>query len=1389
MYFSTTLTPLAEFVGESPQVGAIRENIARLVQRFRTASRLPPILIQGATGTGKGLIARAIHGASPRAKGAFVAVSCAAIPETLIEAELFGFERGAFTDARQAKTGLFQAAHEGTIFLDEVGLLPHGLQGKLLAVIEERTVRRLGSTRSEPVDVSILSATSEDLVAAVRSGRFREDLYYRLAAVTLSLAPLRERGRDILLLAEHFLTRACAEYNLPAKALSKDARAALLGYQWPGNVRELLNVMERAVLLSDASLVTAEMLGLPGTPHLQPYEPSPGKEEISLKDAVGNVEREHLLKALRQTEWNIKRAAARLEISRNTLRYRIEKYDLYPERSWTPRRAKRGTPFPPVPLAIPERIVAPPDVQWEPRHLTLLHAALVLPPDASFLLEASRVLKMLADKVTSFGGSLQELSPARIVAAFGLQPVDDAPRRAAHAAIVMQKAVERARRIDGERVAVKVGIHCRQVLVGRVNGVLQIDLDAKLKDWIVLDELVNRAESDTIRVSEDAVPFLERHFDLLPVSAPERSQARVFRLAGYERTKFGLWGKTVKLVGRRRELDLLGTLWAAAGRGHGQVVGIVGEAGIGKSRLLFEFLQSLGRGRIRYLEASCLSSGTAIPYFPALEWLKAYFEIEDYDASATIAEKLTAKMMALEEDLEEAIPALLVLFGALPENHPFLILDPLQRRQRALAAITQLLLRESQVGPLLLVIEDLHWVDSETQAVLDSLVESLPPAQLLLLVSYRPGYQPGWGGKTYYTPLTLDRLSPASAEEFLEILLGNDPSLIPIKEALIERTEGNPFFLEENVRTLVETQVLVGEVGAYRMGTPPSRIEVPITVQAVLAARIDRLPPEERHLLQTASVIGKDVPLPLLRAMINGAEEDLWRGLSHLQAAEFLYETQRSAHPEYTFRHILTHEVVYGSLLPERTTMLHAKVLQAIEQLYGDRLTEQAEILAHHALRGEVWDKAVDYLRETGAKAWARGALLESLERYEQALALLPRLPTSPNNLRRAIDVRLDLHLPLVLLGQVPRLSRLHEEAEGVARQLQDQPRLGCVYWRMGAYSWINARYAEGIEYANQALELATALDDRKLRILATYTLGLNHFPHGEYRAAIEHFTRIVDGPDNDLARQPLGLAFGSPYFQSCGWLGWCFATIGDFEQAKVNTDRAVQAADALDSPQGQSFAYACSAFPLILKGEFAQALPWCERAIQLCETKAVLTWLPAALSAKGWILAWLGRSAEGLPCLERSMTLIESMGIKLYLSWMYFTWAEGFLLAGYVEEAKQTAERALELAVASSERGNEADILRLLGEIAAAGNPSDFEAAHTLYMRAKALAEELGMRPLLARCDLDLGRMYRRTGNFTKAEGHLVTAARQFRELDSQFWLEQVEATLMELRAGLPAA
>ena len=301
---------------------------------------------------------------------------------------------------------------------------------------------------------------------------------------------------------------------------------------------------------------------------------------------------------------------------------------------------------------------------------------------------------------------------------------------------------------------------------------------------------------------------------------------------------------------------------------------------------------------------------------------------------------MTGQLLTLDETLQDAIPPLLALLDALPDDSPFLTLDPPQRRQRTLAALKRVLLRESQVQPVLVVFEDLHWIDSETQALLDSLVESLPTARLLLLVNYRPEYQHSWGGKTFYTQLRLDPLPPASAAEVLQALLGDDARLTPLTQLLIARTEGNPFFLEESVRTLVETGLLVGAPGAYRLAQPLDTFHVPATVQAVLAARIDRLPPEEKRLLQTAAVIGTEVPMPLLQAIAELPEAAFHHGLAHLQAAEFLYETRLFPEHAYTFKHALTHEVAYGGLLQERRRVLHARIVEALEALAGDRVTE-----------------------------------------------------------------------------------------------------------------------------------------------------------------------------------------------------------------------------------------------------------------------------------------------------------------------------------------------------------------------------------------------------------------------------------------------------------------
>jgi predicted ATPase len=418
--------------------------------------------------------------------------------------------------------------------------------------------------------------------------------------------------------------------------------------------------------------------------------------------------------------------------------------------------------------------------------------------------------------------------------------------------------------------------------------------------------------------------------------------------------------------------------------------------------------------------------------------------------------------------------------------------------------------RESQVQPLVLVFEDLHWIDTETQALLDSVVERLPTARLVLLGNYRPEYQHGWGRKTYYTHVPLDPLPPASADALVHALLGEDPSVTPLVPLLLARTGGNPFFLEECVRTLLETRALVGEVGAARLGTALPAIQVPDTVQAVLATRIDRLPPEDKRLLQTAAVIGTEVPLPLLQHIAEVPEDALHRGLAHLQSAEFLYETRLFPEQVYTFKHALTHEVAYNGLLQERRRGLHARIVEALEGLYAERLDEPVERLAHHALRGEMWDKACTYYRQAGAKAMGQSAYRAVVIAYEQALEALEHLPQERETLVQVVDLHLALHPPLVALNANEAiLSHLHT-AETLAAALNDQRRLGLIYAGLVAPYRATSNTERALLYSQRCHALATTSGDRALQIVADQRLGQLYYDLGDYQHAITAFRSNV---------------------------------------------------------------------------------------------------------------------------------------------------------------------------------------------------------------------------------------------------------------------------------------
>ena len=646
------------------------------------------------------------------------------------------------------------------------------------------------------------------------------------------------------------------------------------------------------------------------------------------------------------------------------------------------------------------------------------------------------------EAVHRYEGTVNQVMGDGIMALFGA-PIahEDHAVRACYAALRMQEQVKRyaevARRTAGVPVHIRVGMNSGEVVVRSIGSDLHMDYTAVGQTTHLAARMEQLARQDAVLITADTVRLAEGYVEVEPLGAvPVKGVAapvEVYEVKGAGPVRTRLQASAARgltrFVGRHAELEQLRAALDQAARGSGQVVAVVGEPGVGKSRLFHEFIASHRTRGWLTLESASVSYGKATAYLPVLDLLRGYFRIEGRDDTRAIREKVAGKMLMLDRGLEDAISAVLALLDALPDDSPFGTLDPPRRRQLTLAAIKRLLLRESQVQPLLLVFEDLHWIDSETQAFLDGLVESLPGAPVLLLVNYRPEYRHAWGGRTYYRQLRIDPLAAESAEELLSALLGDDHGLVALKRLLIERTEGNPLFVEECVRTLVETAALSGARGAYRAATPVHRIQVPASVQAILAARIDRLAALDKELLQTAAVIGKDVPFALLARLAELEDEALRRGLVHLQAAEFLYETNLFPELEYTFKHALTHEVAYGGLLQERRRAVHARVVEEIERLYADRLADYLELLAHHALRAELWDKAVMHLREAGRRAVQRSAHRMAATCFEDALSALRQLPETRATAELGIDLRLELRVPLAPLGSPRRRLEVMREA------------------------------------------------------------------------------------------------------------------------------------------------------------------------------------------------------------------------------------------------------------------------------------------------------------------------------------------------------------------------
>ena len=668
------------------------------------------------------------------------------------------------------------------------------------------------------------------------------------------------------------------------------------------------------------------------------------------------------------------------------------------------------------------------------------------------------------------------------------------------------------------------------------------------------------------------------------------------------------------------------------------------------------------------------------------------------------------------------------------------------------------------------MVENLHWSDPTSEAWLASLVERLPEAAVLLLGTYRPGYQPAWGAHAAVTQVAVPALRARDSRTVVQAVLGAVSLPEARLRAMVAQAGGNPFFLEELAWHAVE------------QGGRDTPGAVPETVHAVLAARLDRLPSEEKQLLQTAAVVGPEVPVPLLQAMAELPEATLHRGLAHLQAAEFLYETRLFPEQVYTFKHALTHEVAYSSLLQARRRALHARIVEVLEALSPERLAEQVDRLAHHAVRGEVWDKAVTYCRQAGVRAVARSAYREAVAYFEQALAALAQLPEHRDTLAQAIDLRLDLRTSLLPLGEHARALDHLRAAEALAERLDDPQRLGQIAGHL-CFSFVAmGEYDRAIAAGQRALALATTSGAFDVQLLAQTNLGLAYSAVGDFGQTLDVSRRVMvllTGERRYARSGQVGPLFG---VISRGHVAWSLAEMGDFAEGTGVGEEAVQIAEAVEQPYSMAIALMWVGLLYCRQGVLHQAISVLERGLALCQTANFPIFFPLIASVLGTAYALAGQAAEALPLLEQLLERVASGGRMFAHELVLTELSEACLLVGRVDEASALAGRLHDLSRTHTGHGYQAHACRLLGDVAMRRDPPDVDQATAHYRQALALAEEVGMRPLQAHCHLGLGTLYATTGQREQARAALSTAIDLYRAMDMTFWLPQAEAALAQI-------
>jgi class 3 adenylate cyclase len=920
-------------------------------------------------------------------------------------------------------------------------------------------------------------------------------------------------------------------------------------------------------------------------------------------------------------------------------------------------------------------------------------------------------LKLMIDAAHRYGGYIVQSTGDGIFALFGA-PVahEDHPQRALYSALRMQEDLKtyanKLREQGQPPLSVRVGVNSGEVVVRSIQTAEGHTEYTPIGHSIGLaSRMQTLAAPGSVVIGESVRKFVEGYFELNPLGASRIKGAsepvHIFEVTGYGPLRTRLQRAAgrgyTKFVGRQREVDAMKAAAEQALAGHGQIVAAIAEPGVGKSRLFHEFKATSQSGWM-VLEAFSVSYGKATAYLPLIDLLHSYFDISPDDDARKRREKVAGRLAILDPSLESTRPYLFSLLGIvegdehgrrhweqrldrldeylheLQKKDPLAQMDAQVKKRRTLDAIKRILIRESLNQPLIVIFEDLHWIDDETQSLLNLLADSIGTARILLLVNYRPEYSHQWNSKTYYTQLRLDPLGRESADEMLSSLLGDDKDLIPLKRLIIEKTEGNPFFMEEVVQRLFEDGALTRN-GTIRLVSQLGELKIPPTVQGILAARIDKLPRAEKDLLQTLSVIGKEFQHSLVRAVTGTPEDQLQPMLDDLQLAEFIYEQPAAGELEYTFKHALTQEVAYKSVLVERRKMLHERIGSALEASFAQSIDDHLGDLAHHYGRSSNVGKTVEYLDRAGRQAMARGAFNEAELDLHNAIAALSTTAETPERTRREFDLQYALWQVLaysrgfVASETVRATSRLRELGEKTGNPEQLIVALRAAW----GPTFGQGRMTASRQIADELMEIARRSGSRFGLTLAHLFQGIVSQFRGELTQAMKHFeATIASYNETDFA----GYIMVDPQVGALLRMGEALWHLGSADQGRAKIREAIVLSEGLKKPGNLAFTLQAACALYLYLREPAHVHEAAERLFTLASELQLPQYAASGSVYRGWAMAEEGRADEGVAMIRAGL----DFGAAFY--WLTPTdlraLSEAQARAGQLEAALATVEQAI---------------------------------------------------------------------------------------------------------------